>query len=322
MTLKRLVQHSMCFAVALQGVVLAYPWEWAAQAGGTPGYYGNFGTSVKITPSGDVLFTGSLGREGAFGFDSVQEGTFHSVFGMYSSSGLVKWKKDNLVSQLKPIINVTETKVYYIPEPSNQIQKFSFSGDSIGIIDFSTIYVLGFDATGSEIVIGALERDTLNSSRTVSEIAKIDNSGKILWKKEIGLFPSLRIYSVSILENGRILGFGEWQTNGDGDSLEIFNQKILPKTDSANIVLCLDSNGTFLWQKVFESNRVDFFAAKSFGPTQFFITGSFRDGAVLDNQVLHAQGSTDILLASFNNNGTLIFVKTFGSPAYDDACNG
>lgn len=80
-----------------------------------------------------------------------------------------------------------------------------------------------------------------------------------------------------------------------------------------------DSLGNLLWAKSGGGSSEDAAHAIAALPEGgCYITGSFTDTAIFDNDTLYSNAADDIFLAKYSDNGQLIWIKHFGG-LYDDA---
>jgi hypothetical protein len=82
-------------------------------------------------------------------------------------------------------------------------------------------------------------------------------------------------------------------------------------------VIKFDPNGNELWKKYFD-HGISITSLAAVGG-RFFVTGDFFGAVQVDNILLKSRGGLDILLACFNSEGNVLWIKSMGGKAEDYA---
>lgn len=148
---------------------------------------------------------------------------------------------------------------------------------------------------GEYLVTGTNED---NSQNRELYLLKVSASGQQLWNKKIGPPTFKWGFSTIELANGDLVTCGEHPVNG-------YNQVLIVKTDHV---------GNVIWEKEFGASNLSEQgnSIKQNSDGSFIITGSSFDVSM---------GQTDIILLKIDANGNQIFLKKFGSTAYDTGVN-
>ncbi|OFX17374.1 MAG: hypothetical protein A2033_15180 [Bacteroidetes bacterium GWA2_31_9] len=212
----------------------------------------------------------------------------------------------------------------------------SFGGDgsrSIAIDAFENIYTTGsFYGSvnfGSEILTSKGNSDIF--------ISKFDNSGGLLWTKQIGGSYYDDAYSIAIDNSGNIYTTGKFYNTVDFDpSDSVYNLTALGVNNSDIFISKLDSSGNFKWAKQIGSTGYDCGNSLIMDDSaNVYITGEFINIADFDpglgtfNLTSALPSASDIFILKLDFAGNFIWAKRLGgnntdsgySIALDDLSN-
>jgi hypothetical protein len=294
-------------------------WQWAVQAGGDPGFYGNFGTAVRAASTGELFFTGVIGRKGAFDSALINaDTTTKIVLGCYGANGERHWVRsigDASFGSMCDRMAIDDSGTIYLQLPEGGLSKYSLTGDSLGSIAFDTIFPLSFAAGSNSLFISGL------SFSNQPVVAKTDRKGSTLWQRSFSMHGALQFFTTTLLSNGDIVSAGRYTGNDAGDSLLLDCTAYHPKGGFDGFILCTDSSGKVKWSVFLGgpgNEEIVSLAGQKNGAV--YAAGSFEEDAEINGQILHSRGGTDIVLLRFSPAGMPTGVKTFGSALTDDCC--
>lgn len=180
------------------------------------------GQDVAVDASGNVYVTGHF--RGTFDFDSGP-----GVFEL-SSNGF----EQAFVLKLDPT-----GKFLWATVLENQQILGHSDGEGIALDNFGNVYVSGDDANGA-----------------MGFIAKLDNSGALLWQKRVATNSLSSMAAVRVDEQGFVVGAGSFGGTTDFDpGSGVANLTSAGSIDS--VVWKLDSDGNFVWAKRIGGNAAD-----------------------------------------------------------------
>jgi hypothetical protein len=138
---------------------------------------------------------------------------------------------------------------------------------------------------------------------------KLDQAGDIEWRRYFGGSNNDRSYDVVQADDTGMIMVGSSESN----DFDISN----PKGSYDFWALKLGLDGEMIWQKNFGGSGIDigYAVEKSLGNT-YYMTGDTRSS---DGDVLDFKGNTDYFLVKFDENGSLIWQKTYGGSDFDSA---
>ncbi|WGS64977.1 fibronectin type III domain-containing protein [Marinitoga aeolica] len=140
-------------------------------------------------------------------------------------------------------------------------------------------------------------------------IVKIDSYGNLLWQKTFGGSNDDYAQSIEKTSDGGFIIVGYTNSN-DSDVTDNHG-------DYDYWVIKIDNNGNLLWQKTFGGSKNDYaYNIKKTIDNNFIISGESysNDGDVTDNH-----GNYDYWIIKIDNNGNLLWQKTFGGSDNDCA---
>jgi hypothetical protein len=149
-------------------------------------------------------------------------------------------------------------------------------------------------------------------------LSKYAQDGTFLWAKRYGGLYSDYGYGVSTDSIGNAYVTGHFTTSAAIGALGTFTS-----FGSSDIYLMKHSpSGTPLWFKKFGGDQIESgYAIKTSKSGVSVISGEFSDTANFDMQQVISKGLTDVFIAKFDNNGNVLWVKSFGGTS-DDASFG
>ncbi len=191
-------------------------------------------------------------------------------------------------------------------------QSFGFSGHDHSHSLFQTkdggYFIGGFlDVTAS----GGEGNETLTTKHGVGEFwaQKLDASGNLQWRRYFGGSNNDRIYQVLEAHDGNYLLIGssesdDFDVNNTNGSYDMWAVKI-------------DTQGNLLWEKSFGGSGIDDgYAAVATNDGNYLIAGVAISS---DGLVSSPKGNADAWVVKINDNGDLLWEKSFGGSAFDAA---
>lgn len=144
-------------------------------------------------------------------------------------------------------------------------------------------------------------------------VVKTDNTGLFSWKRCIGGTNSDYAYDIVTTADGSGYVFAGVTTSTDGDLAGVVNRGLR----DVWIVKLDASNGNILWQKSYGGSAEDW--AHSIVETSdggFLVVGST---ASTDGDVTQMRGASDVWIIKLDNNGDMMWQKTYGGSLDDGA---
>ncbi len=191
-------------------------------------------------------------------------------------------------------------------------KSYGFSGHDHSHSLFQTkdggYFVGGYlDVTASD----GLGNETITTKHGVGEFwaQKLDASGDLQWRRYFGGSNNDRIYSVLQAHDGNYLLVG----SSESDDFDINNTN-----GSYDVwVVKIDTKGTMLWEKSYGGTGIDNgYAAVRTNDGNYLIAAT----AISDNgQVSNPKGNADVWILKINENGNLLWEKSFGGSGFDAA---
>ncbi len=237
--------------------------------------------SVTIDAAGNLYVAGFTDSND--GDISENYGTWDALLVKFDSNGNKKWVK---------IFGGSKSDVF----------------TSVTIDVAGNLYAVGATySSDGEITDG-------NNGNSDALLVKFDNDGTKKWDKTIGGSSWDSFASITVDTSGNLYAAGATPSN-DGDISG--NHGYGGYKDA--LLVKFDSNGNKKWVKVFGGSDNDFFTSVTIDSAGNLYAGgrtSSSDGDITDGN----NGQEDALLAKFDSNGNMFWVKTFGG-SYDDVFN-
>jgi hypothetical protein len=197
---------------------------------------------------------------------------------------------------------------------------YSSTTDNIG-----NIFIAGHFDTNADFDPGA-GAFILNSNGGVDVfVTKLDNSGNLVWAKNIGGISNELESDITCDNNGNVIVIGNFNGLADFDpGPGTFN---LSPTGPNDIFICkLDPLGNYVWAKQMGGNGIDYgYSIDRDDLGYLYSTGSFSGTADFDPGVgiynLSSIGNDDIFLSKLDYNGNFIWAKQMGGPGVDYGLN-
>jgi len=180
------------------------------------------------------------------------------------------------------------------------------------------------DSTGCSYMTGTFSSDSISFqsnyfiNKGVADMfmMKMDENGIVVWAKTIGSIDHDSGIDVKLDHIGNLLICGGFKS----DSLEFDQIKIAKSYIISGFLAKFSNSGNIIWVKelngVPSSSDVDLH-------NNITIGGDFYDDTLhidQSNLVNHSTANSDVFIAKFNESGSLIYAKSFGS-VYIDAFN-
>lgn len=251
---------------------------WASQYGGSQA---DIAHGITVDTAGDIYITGQFAGNPVFGTETLTAtGAIDSFVVKINASGTVIW------TQQFEGVNSTD---YNISE--------NITADTLG-----NVYVTGELSGGA-----AFGSVTLTSSGTADIfVAKINNTGVILWAKQFGGTDSEVGYDiVTDAEN-------DIYVTGYFNGISYFDSVILTSNGGNDIfVTKINSAGAVLWVKQFGGTGTDISRNIAVGlPDNIYITGQFADMVIFGEYTLTATGGNDVFIVKLGQANTSVCDNT------------
>jgi hypothetical protein len=240
--------------------------------------------------SGNIYMTGYFGDTIFFGSKILISKGFNDVF----------------VVKLSPDGNVSWAKQY-------------------GGSDYDWGQGIDCDDNGNIYITGLFDSDTINlGSNTFYNagdddifVAKLDNSGNIIWAESEGGSQADVGTRIKTNSNGKVFLTGYFRS-----SFIVLGSDTLYNTgESDSFIAMLTASGTFQWGNSFKGSDDDFIRSLSVTDNdEIFLAGSFfSDTLRIGYLSLYNNGDNDIFISRFNALGNPIWSKSTGGTDWDMA---
>jgi hypothetical protein len=181
------------------------------------------------------------------------------------------------------------------------------SAIAVAVDPLGNVFVVGDYAGKIDPGGGALT----SSGLTDVFLAKYDPAGTFLWAKSFGDAKAQNSFGVAAGADGRVAITGMFAGN-----MTIGGNQLVSAGATDAFVAVLDKDGGFLWAKSFGDTVAQAGKAVAFGPMgEVVIAGDFAGTLNFGAGKITSAGATDVFLASFDKNGTLLWGKGFGDVA-------
>jgi Ca2+-binding RTX toxin-like protein len=163
------------------------------------------------------------------------------------------------------------------------------------------------DASGNVVMTGytgSVLPGQVSQGSSDAFVAKYNANGTLLWTRQFGSTGS-EVISRTLLDNSGNVIVGGY-TNGS-----LAGQVNQGGYDA--FIAKYDANGTALWTRQIGSSLFDNISQTVLDTNGNLITSGVTDGSLFDFN----QGSTDIFVAKYGTNGTLLWSNQLGSSAYE-----
>lgn len=278
-----LVATIVCCA-AIGSLAQVPTFHWGIQGGGVGD---DRALSVAVDINSNVYVTGQFQATGVFGHTTLTNGGF--FIAKYDERGGLVWIRQT-------------------------------GGDA----PFGCGYSVAADEEGSTCV-GSFQwtahfgSNVLSAGRSDMFVARYDHAGEVLWAKQAGGSDVDVAYAVSLDSQGNCYITGYFQYTA------IFDELSLTSAGQADVfVTKFDQLGRVLWVRkaggifndsgnaIANDERGNIFVAGSFQGTANF------GGIILTNSTV---GYSDIFIAKYTTNGTVLWARGAGGP-FDDSASG
>ncbi len=256
---------------------------WVQTAGG-PGY--DYGHGLVVDGEGDVIITGAVQAEAAFGSEKVA-GNGSSIFcAKYGTDGGLKWLRSS----------------------------FGVSGSGHGIdVDAAGNLYLGGNVSGK----GAFGAVALEAPGQAALALKLDATGNAVWASVTPGTPGALYHEITCDATGRVwcAGMFKGRVNVAGESFASSGEK-----DNDGLIVHLDPAGTVRWARHLHGPGTDYCLGVATDEAgHAYVCGDFNTDSALAGTAISTRGSGDIFLAGFDEAGELQWVQTCGGVKNDNA---
>jgi hypothetical protein len=257
---------------------------WAKHAGGPDG---DIGYSVAVDHQGNIYITGEFESNSLFsGITMTAQGSNNMFIAKYDASGNVQW------------VNGIGTN------------SGSTIGYAIACDDYGNVY-----ATGTTGAKAYFDGHTLFTSRGSKDILliKFDPNGSKIWHKQIGGTESDEGFGLAV-KGDNIYMTGSFT----GDCK--FNSSVTLHSDGDKdfFLARFDTSGSLNWAVSAGGTGDDIGQDIAITPNgKIICTGEYRGAATFDSHSVLSNGSPDMFVAAYDNNGDNLWVRSGGGNGID-----
>ncbi len=301
----------------------------------------DYGTDVSFFSSGRIF---GLAREQSiddyYYYDEYYDEYFYSssdniYLNRYDASGRLVWSKyvaggwyddyHNDGAVATPInvqsdkngvsyVFVAEEDDIWADEYENVVYKYDLSGNLI-----RTIYLDYLESQGASGAVDSVGNIYFaNTDGSAGYVSKYTTAGTFVWKRalsvgvttDISVASSGNIFVTGTTGVSRLTSSGSvaWTKVGAGDKIIASGTNVYVKNKAS--VRKLDVNGRQLWSKA-QSGLSGMVVAD--------MTADASGNVYLTGKYNASSTNRNIFTRKLNSSGTVVFTKTFGTSAYDDA---
>jgi hypothetical protein len=325
------------------------PGEFYLNSGSVLSNFGDNSFIMKMGPTGNLLwakaFVGTYNQE----LNDIDVDAQGNVYSTGTFIGLNSFAVDFDPGFGTNFVPATTYDVFIskITTDGDFVWVKTFSGgdsDSVNVEDRDKGNSLKLDSQGNVVVLGSFRlTNDFDPSTGVNNltaagsydnsdlfVAKLDNSGNLIWAKRIGGQAEDRGKSLGIDANNNIYTFGYHSSDSEFPEVDfdpnagVFN--LLPSTRFKNVVTKLTSTGNFEWAKLFRGNNTgDYYFGRSFdvdsngnfyvcenfsGTINNPLIADFDDGVGVFNLTATSES---IFLVKYNTSGSFITAYKIGN---------
>ena len=259
---------------------------WVKTAGGT---MGDYGTSISSDGQSYIYVAGEIEGYGIpVTFDNsnisfTTVGDNDIFFAKYDLGGNLIWAKHAGAYKNDKALGITH--------------------DNNGNVILCGVFIDTTIFEGNHYLFGKGDKDLF--------IAKFDSSGNFIWGKSAGSIHRDEAKSVVCDSSGNIYVTGMFS-----DTVDFGGTSLISPNGYFDMFLAkYDSNGNLIWVKQGSSDydEVGWGVTKT-NDEKIIVTGEFNAYALFDNQPLVTTGMSDIFIAAYDVNGSVLWVNSAGGP--------
>ena len=257
-----------------------------------------FCSSLITDQAGNLYVTGNY--TGAFSIDTfnfTSTSIWYTLFlAKISPSGTVLWVK-------------------------NIVNDGDFPDGNLGVDNSGYVYLSGFFLS-STLTIGTTTFTNVDAPAGDGFLAKFDPNGNPVWAKHYGTTGTETPSTLSVT------GAGTSYVSGymDGDTLNMGGINVIgdtamnsdPAANGNNFFAKFDSSGNVIWAQ-YLSYHLSLNATAIGTNEDLYVTGTTDTSFMLGSTPVTSVGGSDIMLAKFDSSGHLIWVRTAGGIANENA---
>lgn len=294
-------------------------WAWAKTAGSSSswdfsGMGDQYGSTIATDKNGNSYITGHFTGTAVFGTFTVSSPAFPAVFtAKYDSSGHCLWVKHfgaHVPPPPAPMQLANNGKAIAIDSVGNCYVTGTFNGSPTDTIYFGNSKLIGYDDGRQEIFI--VKYDANGNEVWATQSKYLSGTG-VNVSTSISVDKAGNSYVSCYLNLDNVAGFGNLPlVSGHG--------AYVVKHNASGIAQWVQQLGTANGPP----NGVFAYAIQNDESGNCYVTGALSGTAVLGTtppSTVNAIGILDTYVAKLNNNGSIAWVKQFGSPQHSSYGN-
>lgn len=275
-------------------------------------------SSGNVTWSRDVASAQCLGSQSDYDYDNDYDYYYYSCSSVKPISVFADTQGNVSVLTSRSYSYENYDYGYSSEEVTYTIQKYDASGNYVSEVSFYdagvNLYPIEFAVDGSgNFYVARRDGDT-----ALDSVAKYSTSGGLIWQRTstVGTPADITVSSSGSVYVAGSTGYARYSSTGGltwtktGASEEIIVSGSNIYTRYRTTVRKHDSTGKVLWSKVQSGlSTMIFQAMDGDGSGNVYLSGKYQASS----------GNFNAMVRKLNSSGTVLFTKTYGTSAYDDA---
>ena len=300
----------------------------------------DYGTEIVLAPNGRVFGLSESHYEGYTYDENWDENLYYFYddiyLSRYDTSGRLIWSKyvdgseyyerTGFLRYVYPVgMSADKNGVSYVfvtddTFNENLVYKFDLAGNSIGTVYLNDVNTYGEDQFMSGAVDAAGNIYLAYKDGSSGYVAKYTTLGTLLWKRTLNVGDT---QAVTVASNGYVYVSGStgvarlsssgditWTKPGEAFEAAASGTNVYARIFKTPTIRKLDANGKQLWSKTQTGlNNIVIGAMTADNNGNVYLTGKYNASSTNRN----------IFTRKLNASGKVLWTKTFGTSAYDDA---
>jgi hypothetical protein len=256
------------------------------------------GRSIKVASTGEVFALGDTASAGA--------GSSDSLLVKYNEAGVIQWQRllgSANVDRMRGVGVDSSANAYIVGADASDGKIIIAKYDNSGTLQWQRILSgagtessggIAVDASGNLYSLGT---ETTSTGNNRLFLAKYDSSGSIVYQRSLGGAGSAQGWSVALDSSGDVYCSGQTNISGGAGGEDL-------------LLVKFNSSGTIQWQRSLggANNEAGFGIAVDSSDNVYVTGNTDSEGA----------GGNDVLLAKYNNLGTLQWQRILGGIGAND----